>query len=154
MTIAIAAVALAVSVSTFAATWWRDKRDLLLQVHDRLTTADQQRGRRLVYVMRDRGTGPEKLSADEHELINSALAAFNTLGIYYHRRYVRRQDVMDLWDASLVRIMSAAGPFLAHRGAAADGPTWPYLFVLADDARDYLRRQGIDPAEIEAPRQP
>lgn len=135
MTIAIAVVALAVSISTFIATWWRDKPDLLLQVHDRLTTADQQRGRRLVYVMRERGTGAEKLSADEHELINSALAAFNTLGIYYHRRYVRREDVLDLWAASRVRIMPAAKPFLDHRGAAAGGATWPYLFVLADDAR-------------------
>ena len=147
MTIAIAVVALAVSISTFIANWWRDKRDLLLKVHDRLTTPDSQRGRRLIY-MREQGLQPEQMPAEEHELINGALAAFNTLGIYYHRRYVRRRDVMDLWAAALVRLMPAAEAFLAYRGAVPGGSTWPYMFSLAEDARDYVQRNGIEPPAI------
>jgi hypothetical protein len=154
MTVAISAAALAVSLSSFLATFLtarrRDKRDLLLRLHDRLTTADQQRGGRLVYVMSEDGKRVQDLSGDEYELINNALASLSTLGIYYQRRYVPRKALMELWAETVLRLMRSAEPFLAHRDAIRRGSVWPELQMLAEESRKYVRKQGKDPTAVEA----
>lgn len=154
MTIAISLAALAVSLSsfltTFLATRRRDRRDLLFKMHERLTTADQQRGRRLLYVMSESGRRVEDLSDDEYELVNNALASLNTLGIYYERRYVPRAALLELWAETLLRILRPAGPFLASRDALRGGSTWPQQYMLVEESRKYLRKQGKDPAVVEA----
>jgi hypothetical protein len=110
MSIAISIAALAVSLSAFLSTRWRDRRDLMLRVHERLVTRDQQRGRRLVFEMSEKKTQVEDLSADDYELINSALAALDVLVIYYKRRYIRRKDVLEIWAAQVLRVVRAAQP--------------------------------------------
>jgi len=154
MTIALSAAALAVSLSSFLANFLtarrRDKRDLLLRMHERLTTADQQRGRRLLYVMSEEGNRVNDLSDEEYELVNSALASLDTLGVYYQHRYVPRAALLELWAEPLLRLLGPAEPFLTHRDALRGGSTWPHLHVLAEDARKYLRKRGKDPAVVEA----
>jgi len=54
MSITISIAALAVSLSAFLSSRWRDLRDLMLRVHERLVTRDQQRGRRLVFEMSEK----------------------------------------------------------------------------------------------------
>ena len=54
--IAISIAALVVSISAFVASRYRDRRDLMLKIHDRLVAPDQQRGRRLIYQVREVGT--------------------------------------------------------------------------------------------------
>lgn len=81
MAIAISIVALAVSVSTFLAGLYRDRRDLLFGVLQSLLTPDQQRGRRLIYDMADANTRVEDLGDDRYDLINSAFSALNVLGM-------------------------------------------------------------------------
>lgn len=66
MTVAIAVAALAVSVSTVLANRWHDRRDLMLRVHERLVTAEQQRGRRLLYAMRDADMRVEDLGDEDY----------------------------------------------------------------------------------------
>lgn len=154
MTVALSAAALAVSLSSFLVNFLaarrRDRRDLLLRMHERLTTADQQRGRRLLYVMSESGKRVEDLSDQDYELVNNALASLNTLGLYYRRRYVPRAALLELWAETLVRLMRPAEPFLAHRDAIRVGSIWPHLRVLAEDSRKYLRKHGRDPAVVEA----
>jgi hypothetical protein len=152
--IAISAAALGLSVSSFLVNFLvahrRDKRDLLLRLHERLTTADQQHGRRLIYEMSDKGTRVEDLDPADYDLVNSALAWLNTLGIYYQRRYVPRAALMELWAETVLRILHPAEPFLAHRDALRGGTTWPQLQMLAGHARKYVEKQGKDPAAVEA----
>jgi hypothetical protein len=154
MTIALSAAALAVSLSSFLATFLathrRDKRDLLLRMHERLTTADQQRGRRLLYQMSESGRQVEDMSDDEYELVNNSLASLNTLGVYYQRRYVPRPALLELYAETVLRLMRPAGPFLAHRDALRGRPQWPQLYFLAEESREYLRERGIDSAVVEA----
>jgi len=150
MTVAISVAALAVSLSALLATRWRDRRDLLLRMHERLITTDQQRGRRLVYKMSESGMRVEDLTDEQYELVNNALASLNTLGIYYQRRYVRRRDLLEIWSEALVSLLRPAETFLAHRDALPGGGRWPQLQVLAHDARQYLRQQGKDLEAIEA----
>jgi hypothetical protein len=88
--------ALAVSISTFLTNRWRDRRDLLLRVHERLTMADQQRGRRLIYGKIAKGIPLEDLDEDERTAINNALVTLDAVAIYYRRRYIRRADLLEL----------------------------------------------------------
>ncbi|WP_147339721.1 hypothetical protein [Actinomadura spongiicola] len=60
--IAFLALALALSLGTFAYDRARNKHDLLLNLHDRLVTADQQEGRRLLYLMAEEQRQVEQLT--------------------------------------------------------------------------------------------
>ena len=149
VSLAISSAALALSLGAFLTTRWRDRRDLLLRVHERMVAADQQRGRRLIYEMSARRTRVEDLSDDDYVLVNNALASLNNLGIYYRRRYVRRKDILELWALPVVRLLRAAEPFLAHRDGLVGTRTWPELRSFASDAENYLQRQGVDVKAVE-----
>jgi hypothetical protein len=142
MSLAISIVALALSLSTFLASRYRDRRDLMLRVNERLTTPDQQRGRRLVYEMASANVRVEDLSDEQYSLINNAIGALNILGIYYQRRYIRRKDVLEFWGLNVVRIHAAGEFFLTHRRGLTGEMPWPQLDLLARDARAFLTRNG------------
>jgi hypothetical protein len=108
-------VALTLSLAVFVHGRWRDKRDLLLRLHDQLVSAEKQKGRRLLYKMGEQQLRMEDLSDDDYLLINNTLAALNVLGIYYQRRYVNRKDVLEIWALTLVRTLLGAERFLASR---------------------------------------
>ena len=114
MAIAISIAAVVVAASTFLASLYRDRRDLLLRFLEFLGRPDQQRGRRLIYDMAEANTRIEDLAGERYELINGALSALNVLAIYYERRYIRRKDVLEYWASSVVRTYEAADAFLAH----------------------------------------
>jgi len=82
VSLAISSAALALSLGAFLTSRWRDRRDLLLRIHDRMTTADQQRGRPLIYDMSEKHRRVEDLSEDEYVSINNVLGSLNSLGIY------------------------------------------------------------------------
>ncbi|MDX6389267.1 MAG: hypothetical protein QOJ73_330 [Streptosporangiaceae bacterium] len=143
MSIVISFVALALSLSVFLHGRWRDRRDLILRIHEHLITADQQRGRRLLYAMTETRVRVEDLSEDDYVSINNALASLNVLGIYYQRRYVRRKDALELWGLPVVRALLAGDTFIAHRDAEQGMNSWPQLRAFAEDARKYAQRQGV-----------
>jgi hypothetical protein len=143
MSIAISIVALTLSFAVFVHGRWRDKRDLLLRLHDQLISAEKQKGRRILYMMGEQQQRMEDLSDDDYLLINNTLAALNVLGIYYQRRYVNRKDVLELWAIALVRTLQGAESFLEHRDTDQGYPVWTQYRALCDDAKDYIRHQGI-----------
>lgn len=150
MTVVISTAALILSLAAFLTTRWRDRRDLLLGIHERLTTADQQHGRRLIYEMSERNLSVRDLSDDDYALINNALATLNNLGLYYKRRYIRRKDILVIWALAVVRLTRAAEPFLAHRDELIGTRSWPELRELAADAEKHLQRRKIDVKAVEA----
>jgi hypothetical protein len=141
--IAIAAAALAVSLSAFLASVLtsrrRDKRDLFLRVHERLASTDQQRGRQLIHRMNEQHRKVADLTDEEYEAINNALSILNVECFYYARRYISRQDMLENWAHSIARVYEAAEPFVAYRDAQTAGArNWPALHKFAADARAYL----------------
>jgi hypothetical protein len=150
VSLVISSAALTLSLGAFLTTRWRDRRDLLLRVHESMTAATQQRGRRLIYDMSAKHTRVEDLSDDDYVLVNNVLASLNNLGLYYRRRYVRRKDILELWALPVVRLLRAAEPFLAHRDELAGTHTWPELRAFALDAEKYLQRQGVDVKAVRA----
>src|SRR5215469_8440048 len=61
----ISVVAVALTATTFVTNSWRGRRDLLLEVHERLTSIEQQRARRLLHQMSEAGTKVEDLKPDD-----------------------------------------------------------------------------------------
>jgi hypothetical protein len=155
MTIAISIAAFVVSAATFSTSYWRDRRDLMLRVHQNLTTIEQQRGRRAIHRMSDQHKRVEDLTPDEYDLINNALAALDLMAVYYRRRYIPREPMLEFWAEPVLRHMRAAEPFLIHRDrdwiATTGRRTWPALHAFADDARRYVERHGL---QASAPRKP
>jgi hypothetical protein len=152
VSVVVSAAALAISLSTFVANRWRDKRDLFLRVHERLVAAEQQQARRLLHGLAEQGKRVEDYTDDEYALVNNALAALDVLGIYYKRRYVRRRDVLEIWATPILRLMPAAEPFLAHRDSLGEGGrTWPALRALTADAEKFLRHSGQWAAVLRQP---
>ncbi|WP_242887777.1 hypothetical protein [Actinomadura litoris] len=143
MSIAIAFLALAFSLGAFVHDRARSRRDLLLNLHERLIAADQQEGRRLLYLMAEERRQVEHLTPDEHAKINNALALLNVLALYYTRRYVRRKDVLELWAARVVRVFTAAQPVLEHRSALSGYRAARHLRALSTDAEAYLQRRRL-----------
>ena len=143
MSIAISVAALVFSLAAFQYGRWRDRRDLLLKVHEHLVSADQHRGRRLLYTVKERQIQVEDISEEDYLLINNALAALNVLGIYYRRRYIRRKDVLELWAVPVLRAVLAGQAIMARRDTENGMPIWPHLRSLADDARRYTEQAGM-----------
>jgi hypothetical protein len=146
MTIAISIAAFVVSAATFSTSYWRDRRDLMLRVHERLTSIEQQRGRREIHRMGDQHKRVEDLTPDEYDKINNAIAALDVMAVYYKRKYIPREPMLEFWAEPVLRLMRAAEPFLSHRDRDWLGTTgrrtWPALHAFADDARKYLERTG------------
>lgn len=134
--------ALAVSACTFAASMYRDRRDLLLRVAEYPFTPDQQRGRKLIHQMAEAGTHVVALPDEDYNLINSALSALNVVGIYCERRYISRRVVRRYWGATIARTHRDAQTFLAHRLAQAGRVPWPQLDQLAKAAQARLDREA------------
>ncbi len=147
VSIAISTAALAVSLSAFVASRYRDRRDLMLKLHEHLVTSDQQRGRRLIYEIHESATAIEDLSEEQYALINNALSTLNVLGIYYERGYVSRKDVRRFFALTVVRLMPAAEIFLAHRDQLVGTISWPELRALAEDSAKHVRQRGVEPAQ-------
>ena len=143
MAIAISLAALVVSLSTFLHGRWRDRRDLFLRINEHLVSPDQQRGRRLLYAMKEKQTPVKDLSDHEYVTINNALAGLNVLAIYYQRHYVPRKDVLELWALPVLRALLAGDAFMAHRDAQQGEPIWPQLRRFAKAAEKYAQREGV-----------
>lgn len=132
MTVAISLAALAISVIAIflsvATGRARDRRDLLLRLHEYLSTPVQQRGRRLVHAMSENNREVSDLTDEEYSLINSALASLDVAAMYWERRYMPRDAFLEAWAQPLVSLMRSARAFLAHRDALPGGCTcngWP-----------------------------
>ncbi len=129
LSVAISDGALGVSLSTFVISRYRDRRDLLLKLLDRLATTEQQDGRRLIHQMGSTGVNIDNLTTEQYAQINNAFAALNTLGIYYQRRYLRRKDVLALFALNVARVYrdgqeeSASASRAAPAGECLPGPS-------------------------------
>jgi len=140
----ISVVAVALTATTFVTNSWRGRRDLLLEVHERLTSIEQQRARRLLHQMSEAGTKVEDLKPDDRGEINNSLAFLNTVVIYYQRRYIPRKTLLQMWAVPVLRLMPGAERFIEYRNAeAGEGArTWQEIHDFKAIAVKYVRRTG------------
>jgi hypothetical protein len=135
---AIATVAVLLSLFTVVIQKRQQQRDAFRQIQDVLMSAELQRGRWLIIeISQGRRSLPEQLSP-EFYLLNRTLGIYDTLAMYVRRRVVPRRWVLDMWHHPLAG-MRAAARQLARRHQEGDlGWTpWPELWSLLDEAARY-----------------
>jgi hypothetical protein len=145
----ISVVALGFSLFVLVDNRRRDRRDLLLKLHEELVSEERQRGRRLIYQLADQPV--ESWESDQYDRVNNALAFFDVFGMYVDQRYVRKDDALRLWAEPVYLAWQAAQPFLEFRARQVGYRAWPYFERFARDAEADLRRRGsplVDPGGV------
>jgi type II secretory pathway pseudopilin PulG len=136
--IAIATVAVILSLVTVIIQKRQQQREAFRQIQDALMSAELQRGRWLIIeISVGKRSLPEQFSP-EFYLLNRTLGMYDTLAMYVRRRVVPRRWVLDMWHHPLAGMRTAARQ-LARRHQEDDlGWTpWPELWSLMDQAARY-----------------
>ena len=147
----VSLAALATSLLALSTSRVRNRRLLLQSIHESLTTIAQQEGRREIHRMAEDGRTVSDLTGDERAQCNNALGALNTMAIYYERRWVSRDALLQFWAEPVLKLMGPARPFLELRDAEhhLSGQIWPELRKFATAAWEYGRSKGWDLTGIE-----
>jgi hypothetical protein len=124
--IAVAAVAVVLSLTTVINQRRQQQRDAYRQIQDVLMSEDIQRGRWMVVAI---GLGdlpfPERYSADFY-LLNRTLGIYDTLAMYVRRKVVPRTWVLDMWHHPLHRMLPGAEKLARrHRELGLTWTPWP-----------------------------
>jgi hypothetical protein len=143
ISIALSIVALLFSMYVFIINRQKDKRDILIKMHEMLTSDRHQKGRYLLFEKITDETSVERLSGEDYRDINGAISGFSLLGLYVQKGYVNKADVLDAWDVSIARAWEAARPFLAHREHKHGYNPHIGFEPLARDAQKHLEDRGI-----------
>jgi hypothetical protein len=146
----VAFIAVVISIAAYESSRRGNKRTLLLDLHDRLTTVEQQGGRALLHELSKINNGSpsaEMVAAKtekELELMNSAVGYLNTMTTYFKRRYVQRDPLLEQWAVTVVRVMPGAEAYMAYRDAQAGGGAriWPELRAFKNRAVRYVSDEG------------
>ena len=136
--IAVATVAVALSLITVIIQRRQQQRDAYRQIQDVLMSDDIQRGRWMVIAI---GLGdlplPDRYSADFY-LLNRTLGIYDTLAMYVRRKVVPRAWVLDMWHHPLRRMRSGAEKLARrHQELGLTWTPWPELWPLLEQAQNY-----------------
>jgi hypothetical protein len=159
--IAIAMVAVVLSLTTALIQKRQQQRDAYRQIQDVLMSEDIQRGRWMVISI---GLGdlpiPERFSGDFY-LLNRTLGIYDTLAMYVRRKVVPRTWVLDMWHHPLRRMLPGAEMLARrHREIGLTWTPWPELWPLLERAKSYRTSlrcctdTGTSESEKAAPTQP
>jgi hypothetical protein len=136
--VAIATVAVILSLFTVVVQKRQQQRDAFRQMQDVLRSAELQRGRgRIIEISQGRRSFPDQLSP-EFYLLNRTLGMYDTLAMYVRRRVVPRRWVLDMWHHSLAGMRTAAMQLArSHQEGDLGWTPWPELWSLLDEADRY-----------------
>src|SRR5437764_14734854 len=113
----IALVALTVSILALVGTRWRDRRQLLIRLHERLVDAELAGGRRLLFDAVRRGEADwwVTMPPADRDAVNTALAFMDIFGYYAAKKFVDERAALDLWAPAIMRAWDAAEPYVVYR---------------------------------------
>ena len=144
MNTVISSIALSISLFAFIFSIFswierkrQDRRDLFLEINERLVEIDLQRGRRIIYRDVHSAEDAEALfreRPEDYDLANRALAMLDVAALYEEQRYIDSKLFMREWGPVYARIRENSGYFIAQRiarSAAPVYPAWPHFQSLA-----------------------
>jgi hypothetical protein len=105
------------------------------RMHEALIDGSASKGRRLLFVAAETDKFP--LPSDDTAIwddINQALAAYDTLGVYFDAGLVPKGLVLRTWHHPLKAIVSPARAFVRHRTRLGIGQPWNGLNTLLQEA--------------------
>ena len=149
----ISAISIAISVTalTFSIFAWqlsrlKDKRDLYLQLHERLIASDLRRGRS---DLADRACTPEGAESlvgdrksDDYERVCRALSMLDLAALYVEQRYINRKMFEREWGDIYASLRENAVEFIAARKQGDPQYSiweWEHFMTLANRIHDQSR---------------
>ena len=137
-TFIVATVALILSGLAVAVTRRSEQRQAFIQLHDLLTSAASQEGRRLLYTQLKTADDIERMyrkRPEKFDLVNRTVGLYNTLGVYVHEKYVPRGLALRLWGQAIAGQWRSIEGFLRWRRTThSETSKWDYLVWLAGEA--------------------
>lgn len=144
----LAAVALLVSFAVAAYTVRSERKMAKMatyeRIHEKLVSAETATGRRAIFVHAPSSTFPTARSADHDKLcdcgeqpdlwdvMNQAMAWYDTLATYYRQREVPRRVVLRAWYHPLIAARPHIYRFLDHRSRQGIDQPWDALQELLE----------------------
>jgi hypothetical protein len=143
----ISAVALVFGVFTWRDHKRQDKRDLFLQLHERLHDVQLQRGRRILYQVcsEDDAETLFQQRSEDYDFANKALWMLDIAALYAEQGYVDRELFMQEWGFVYVAIFKHGRHFIderVRRTAISPRFAWPHFQSFAQQAVDRDRADG------------
>ncbi|MBG0564867.1 hypothetical protein [Actinoplanes aureus] len=136
--VAIAALAVVLSLITVIVQRRQQQREAYRQVQDVLMSETVQRGRWMVI---DIGNGDRPVPArgtPDFYLLNRTLGVYDTLAMYVRRKVVPRKWVLDMWHHPLKAMRPGAEKLAQrHLEIGLDWRPWPELWSLLKAAEGY-----------------
>lgn len=157
--IAIAVVAVILSLITVLVQRRQQRQHAFQQIHDVLMTPEHQRGRWLMWDIAEAGSLPDQGSPDYY-LINRTLGMLDLLAFYARRGVVPRRWVLERWHHPLQQMAAAVTVLVEERIAVAGWRPWPHLNWLILEATSYRSSEGcclpapLTPRQSGAPTEP
>jgi hypothetical protein len=139
--IAIAAIAVILSLVTVLVQRRQQRQQAFQQIHDVLMTTEHQRGRWLMWEIAGAGRLPDQGSADYY-LINRTLGMLDLLAHYARHGVVPRRWVLERWHHPLQQMAAAVALLVDERVAVAHWRPWPHLDWLIRAAATYRSSEG------------
>jgi hypothetical protein len=139
--IAIAAIAVILSLVTVLIQRRQQRHHAFQQIHDVLMTSEHQRGRWLMWDIADAGHLPDQGSPDYY-LINRTLGMLDLLAHYTQRGVVPRGWVLERWHHPLQQMAAAVTLLVDERIAVGGWRPWPQLDWLIREAANYRSSEG------------
>jgi len=135
LTICIALLAVALSLTTIIMQRNETKRDAYREIYTALMSEDIHRGRWLLNKIKT----PDQIPTDEPTrlLIYRTLGLFNNLAMFVDHHVVPRKWVLDVWHHPLQDMRRAAELIGAREKAQTGVSPWPQLWSLFSDLDEY-----------------
>lgn len=137
-TAGVALVALLLSAGALLITLRLEKRKIYIELHDRLTSAESQEGRHILYNKLNTVKAIRRAHSRDRKTFNAANRAvglYNTLGVYTYRKIVDRDVAFDHWSSTITAGWKTVEQFVRWRRAEhGESEKWSYLIWFAEQS--------------------
>ncbi|MER6955021.1 hypothetical protein [Streptomyces sp. NPDC000618] len=156
LAIASVAVAFLAMVIAFLALWWsrrtwrasveQNRRDMFLGLHEKLSSAEQQTGRRFLREKIGSLRDAEVLRREDPNCLRQvvgALAMLDILGLYVEKGFVDKELVFEEWGSLLAELHPHGVHVIEERrqNRGSGRKLWPHFRRLALEAATWVERQ-------------
>jgi hypothetical protein len=134
--ITIAVLSLLVSTAGFVYTRRSKKRELFVELYDKMLEPDRQYGRQLLFEWCEMGTDPSDVSSEDWRKANHAMAWFELVSYMHQKGHIPKKDAFEIWGKTAVRTYKAARQcnFYHLRNDQHGHDLWPHFVAFANDA--------------------
>ena len=143
----ISVCAFGFSLLTYRQQRQKDRRDLFLQIDQRLVAPEITQGRGIL-LSRERNAqdfaNMRSTAPTDFHAVNSSISMFEVVAMYIERSYIDRDLVFEEWGVTMAKTWKYAQPFIEARKETGEVP-WPNLFKWGPIVSDWVEAHPVRP---------